>query len=553
MMSRWTVQFAGSFCTAGLLLGTLFFAASLTPSLLPRTALVQGVLSGLAFGTGYLLGFWIRRLWRYLELPGLPGRLNLVVPMTAAAVCFVIAGYFLWRSVGWQNSIRAAMDLEPTAEEQHLQVALVAAAVFAGLVLLVRLLRMAFVLVSRVIRRRIPRRFAQVIGFAVVVTLLWTAANGLIFSVGLRMADSSYQQFDALIEPDVEQPLDSAMAGSAESLVDWEGMGRAGRKFIARTPDAKELDGFLEKDAAMRPARVYVGLNSAETIEARAELALEELKRIDAFERSALIIATPTGTGVVDRPAIEPVEYMTGGDVATVAVQYSYLASWLALLTESGYGADTAQVLFDRVYEYWRKLPAEERPELYLHGLSLGALNSDLSFDLFDVVADPIDGAVWSGPPFSTPTWASATQEREEGSPAWLPRFRDGSVIRFTNQQDKLDIAGAEWGPMRFVYLQYASDPIVFFEPELFYRRPAWLEGRRGPDVSQALTWYPAVTFLQLIADMPASMAAPVGYGHVYAVEHYVEAWAEVLEPSGWDDTRVSRLKARLRSLRDKN
>lgn len=543
MMSRWTARFARSFCTAGLLLGTLFFAASLTPSLLPRTALVQGVLSGLAFGTGYLLGFWVRRLWRYLELPVLRGRLSLVVQGAAAVVCLVIAGYFLWRSVGWQNSIRAAMDLEPTAEGQHLQVALVAAAVFAGLVLLARLVRLVFVLASRLIRLHVPRRFAQVIGFAVVVMLLWSAANGLIFSVGLRMADSSYQQFDAMIEPDVEQPAAPAMAGSAESLVDWEGMGRAGRKFVARTPAADKLAGFLEQDEAMRPARVYVGLNSTETIEARVELALEELKRIDAFERSALIIATPTGTGEVDRSAIAPVEYMTGGDVATVAVQYSYLASWLALLTESGYGADTAQMLFDRVYEYWRELPAEERPELYLHGLSLGALNSDLSFDLYDVVGDPIDGAVWSGPPFSTPTWESATQERKKGSPAWLPRFRDGSVIRFTNQQDKLDISGAEWGPMRFVYLQYASDPIVFFEPELFYRRPAWLEDRRGPDVSQALTWYPAVTFLQLIADMPASMAAPVGYGHVYAAEHYIDAWAEVLNPPDWDQAQFSRLK----------
>ncbi|WP_022728910.1 alpha/beta hydrolase [Fodinicurvata sediminis] len=550
MISKLPTRFARSFCTAGLLLGTLFFAASLTPSLLPRTALVQGVLSGLAFGAGYLLGFWGRRLWRYLELPVLRGWFSLVVQVAAALVCLVIAGYFLWRSVAWQNSIRAVMDMEPTAEGQRLLVALVAVAVFAGLVLLARLVRLIFLLVSQLIRRHIPRRFAQVAGFVLVVTLLWSAANGLILSVGLRMADSSYQQFDALLEPDVEQPRDPAMAGALDSLVDWEGMGRAGRKFVARAPTEEDLSDFSGSEEAMRPARVYVGLNSAETIEERAELALEELKRIEAFERSALVIATPTGTGVVDRAAMEPLEYMLGGDVATVAVQYSYLASWLALLTEPGYGADTAQAVFDRVYEHWRDLPAEERPELYMHGLSLGALNSDLSFDLYDVVGDPIDGAVWSGPPFSTRTWQSATRERADESPAWLPRFRDGSVIRFTNQQDRLDIPGADWGPMRFVFLQYASDPITFFEPELFYRRPAWLEGRRGPDVSPDLTWYPAVTFLQLIADMPASMAAPDGYGHVYAAEHYIDAWAEVADPPGWDESRLLQLKAHFRERR---
>lgn len=550
MMSRWTVRFARSFCTAGLLLGTLFFAASLTPSLLPRTAPVQGVLSGLAFGTGYLLGFWARWLWRYLELPVMRGQSRHIVQISATAVCMVIAGYFLWRTVAWQNSIRSAMELEPTAGGQRLLIALAAVAVFAGLVLAARLFRLAFLLVSRLMRRHIPRRFAQVIGFALVAMLLWSAANGLIFSVGLRMADSSYQQLDALFEADVEKPADPDMSGSAESLIDWEGIGRAGRKFIARTPSAEELSDFPGMEEARRPSRVYVGLNSADSIEARADLALEELKRIDAFEREALVLATPTGTGVVDRAAILPMEYLVEGDVVTLAVQYSYLASWLALLSEPGYGADTAQAVFDKVYEYWRKLPVERRPDLYLHGLSLGALNSDLSFDLYDVVGDPIDGAVWSGPPFSTPSWQSATREREEGSPAWLPRFRDGSVIRFTNQQDSLDFPGTEWGPMRFVYLQYASDPITFFEPELFYRRPAWLQGPHGPDVSPDLTWYPAVTFLQLIADMPASMAAPVGYGHVYAAEHYVDAWAEVLDPPAWDEEWLLHLKEHFQNRR---
>ena len=35
---------------------------------------------------------------------------------------------------------------------------------------------------------------------------------------------------------------------------------------------------------------------------------------------------------------------------------------------------------------------------------------------------------------------------------------------------------------MRFVYLQYASDPMTFFSVDLAYAKPDWLGPDRGPD-----------------------------------------------------------------------
>src|SRR3546814_18518849 len=58
----------------GLILGTLFFAASLTPTLVPRTYITQGVLGGCVFAVGYGLGVFGRWLWRYMELPPLRDR-----------------------------------------------------------------------------------------------------------------------------------------------------------------------------------------------------------------------------------------------------------------------------------------------------------------------------------------------------------------------------------------------------------------------------------------------------------------------------------------------
>ena len=95
----------------------------------------------------------------------------------------------------------------------------------------------------------------------------------------------------------------------------------------------------------MEPLRVYVGLNSAETVEQRAELALAELKRVGAFDRAVMVIATPTGTGWVDPAGIARRDPLSRR-VLSVSVQYSYLPSWLSLLVEPDTGAETARAVF---------------------------------------------------------------------------------------------------------------------------------------------------------------------------------------------------------------
>jgi uncharacterized membrane protein len=283
-------------------------------------------------------------------------------------------------------------------------------------------------------------------------------------------------------------------------------------------------------------------LRGADTARERARLALDELKRQGGFDRSSLIVITPTGTGWIDPASMNAAEYLLDGDVASVAVQYSYLNSPLSLLFQPEYGAEAARALFAEIYGYWTTLPRDRRPKLYLHGLSLGAMNSEKSAELFETIGDPIAGALWSGPPFESRIWRSITENRNAGSPAWLPEFRDGRFVRFMNQNGPTVPADAPWGPMRVVYLQYASDPIVFFDYRDAYQRPAWMNAPRGPDVSPDLRWYPVVTMLQLALDMGVATSTPMGYGHVYAPEHYVDAWAAVTDVH-WSPEELARLK----------
>lgn len=542
MQRYWIVRFWNTFSATGLLLGTLFFAASLTPTLLPRTFLTQGVLSGCSLAAGYGIGVLGSWLWDYLELPKPEARALRIVQSVAIGICALIGIIFLWRTAGWQNSIRELMDLEPVETGHPFKVGLIALLTFVVLIAVSRVFRLTLLLVSRKLRRFVPKRVSYVLATAVSVALFWSVVDGVLFRFALHMADASFKGYDELIEPETQQPADPGKTGSEASLLRWDELGRAGREFISGGPTSDSLSAFSGRNA-LEPVRVYAGLRSADTAEARAKLAVQELERTGGFDRSVLIVIMPTGTGWIDPAGMDTVEYLHGGDVASVAIQYSYLTSWLSLLVEPGYGAEAARALFSEVYAHWTKLPRESRPKLYLYGLSLGALSSEQSAELFEVIGDPYQGALWSGPPFPSRIWRAVTDGRNAGSPEWLPLFRDGSYVRFTSQKNALAIPGAQWGPMRVVYLQYASDPVTFFDYHSLYRQPDWMIEPRGPDVSSELRWYPVVTLLQLTLDMAMATTAPMGYGHVYAPEHYIDAWIEVTDVQGWSAEDITRLK----------
>ena len=114
------------------------------------------------------------------------------------------------------------------------------------------------------------------------------------------------------------------------------------------------------------------------------------------------------------------------------------------------------------------------------------------------------------------------------------------------NQNGPTVPADAPWGPTRVVYLQYASDPIVFFDYRDAYQRPVWMSAPRGPDVSPYLRWYPVVTMLQLALDMAVATGTPTGYGHVYAPEHYIDAWVASADVRHWSPDELARLKDHL-------
>ncbi len=534
-------RYWNSFRFTGLLFATFFFAASVTPSLVPRHYLAQGLLSGFALAVGYGVGTFLVWLWQFLELPKPTERADRISRRLATLAAVVIFVWFSWQMTFWQNSIRELMGMERLESVSTYRIVLIAVVSGAGLIAVTRTLATFFHWCADKLNRLFPLRISYLLSSMITGFVFLFVVNDVLASALLSAADSFFAELDGLIDEDVEQPTVSEVCGSAESLVPWESIGRRGKNFVMGGPSVEDLRSYRNRPVE-RPIRVYVGYRSGKTHEQRASLALEELKRVGAFRRSVLIVATPTGTGWLDPGAVNPLEYLHGGDSAIVATQYSYLPSWLTLLVDAERSIESARALFDTVYSYWKTLPHDHRPRLYLHGLSLGSLGSEVSADLYTILEDPIHGAVWSGPPFPSRSWARLTLDRNSDSPAWLPEFRDGAMVRFTAQKNHLD-PSEPWGPYRCVYIQYASDPMIFFSPDLLFRQPDWLIGERGPDVSPHLRWLPIITCLQVAFDLPMATDVPLGHGHNYSPASYIDAWTAVTEPADWSEDDSLRLK----------
>jgi uncharacterized membrane protein len=542
----WLNKYAASFSFVGLISAALFFAASLTPSLIPRNFIVQGLLSGFAATFGYGLGVFRVWLWHYFELPEPGGKYARVAAHVVSVSALAIAFYCLWRAPTWQNSTRELMEMDPVVSGYPFRVSVIAGLLIALLIAGARLFWRICQLVAENLNRYIPRRISLLLGLVTVGAVLFLLVNGVLLKYALRSADQTFVRLDAYIEEGIAQPVDANASGSTASLISWETIGRQGKNFIVTGPTQEIIRKFSGRDA-LAPLRVYVGLGTKETDEARAKLALEELKRIGAFDRSILVVATPTGTGWLEPGAVDSIEYLHLGDTAIVSMQYSYLPSWMTILIEPDRSSAAAQALFKQVYGYWTTLPKDKRPKFYLHGLSLGALGSEVSTDFLLIMDDMIQGAVWSGPPFPSKMWIRVNRDRKPNTPVWLPKFGDGSLVRFTGRENALKIPDARWGSVRIVYIQHASDPMTFFSQITLFKKPQWLNGKRGPDVSPHLRWYPIITFLQTAFDLAMSTNVPAGYGHNISAASYIDAWVEVTAPADWTPDDISRLKRALK------
>jgi uncharacterized membrane protein len=117
--------------------------------------------------------------------------------------------------------------------------------------------------------------------------------------------------------------------------------------------------------------------------------------------------------------------------------------------------------------------------------------------------------------------------------------------VRFAQGPDIGAVAAPPWPGTRVLFLQHASDPIVWWSPDLLLERPDWLVEPRGRDRSPLMRWYPIVTFWQVGFDMTNASAVPAGHGHNYR-NSVLDGWVAVAPPDGWTHDDTERIRRAL-------
>jgi uncharacterized membrane protein len=376
---------------------------------------------------------------------------------------------------------------------------------------------------------------------------LWAAGASAAYNAGVAYIGRANEK----VEPGYATPPTSPLlSGSPDSLVPFADLGQQGRRYVTDVVTPELIQQVMGEPALAHPIRTYVGFNSEPLYQTgRAELALAELARTGAFDRSVLLLISPTGTGWVDHTLIEAAEFLTRGDIATCCIQYARYPSFLSV-QKVALGRGQFRLLLWGVSQRLAGLPPDRRPRVLVFGESMGAwTSSDVvmfqGIEGFDHYG--IDRALWVGLPWLA-KWSRSGMTR--GSSTLVP---EGTVRVFDHHDQLRKLDDEQRGRLRAVVLSHDNDPIAVLGPDLIVQRPPWLaDGRRGRGVPHTMRWQPLDTFLQTSMDaMNAMLTTPgqfASFGHDYRADMARFVHDAYGLPAA-SDAQLARIEEVLRSL----
>jgi hypothetical protein len=293
-------------------------------------------------------------------------------------------------------------------------------------------------------------------------------------------------------------PLAPELSGATGSLVPYRTMSRMGRRFVWTVRRPEEIERVIGEPALAHPIRSYVSLEAAPSEEERVSLALRELERAGGLDRSWLMVASPTGTGYVNYAAAGALEFLTKGDCATLAMQYSQRPSPLSLDRVS-HGRSQFSKLMTALSEKLRSLPEDGRPKVVLFGESLGAWTSQDAFlgqGTRGLRSAGIDFAIWIGTPYGS-EWKDQVLEGPSVDV-------DPSLIGVFDRIEELEaLDEAARKEIRYVMVTHTNDGVALFGPELLVQQPDWLgvPETRPRKIPKSQKWTPITSFVQTMID----------------------------------------------------
>lgn len=353
----------------------------------------------------------------------------------------------------------------------------------------------------------------RIVGRALNLAMWGAGAVTLYGAVVARLS-----QHNAKVETGFSAPPGNQyVSGGPNSISPFEELGLQGRRFVTEVVPPEVIDETLGESGASHPVRVYIGVESEPMYATgRSEMALEEMERLGAFDRSYLLLVSPTGTGWVDHTVAETAEILARGDIATVCIQYGKAPSFLEVQGVSLGRAQFRQLLWG-VRQRLAAVPPESRPKVLVFGESLGAWSSSdvimhqgiAGFDHYG-----IESALWFGLP-GLARW-SRTGMREGRNPL----TPEGTVAAFDRFEQYRELTDDQKAALRAIVVDHDNDPISQMSLRLAVKRPPWLDGEPRRNVPEGMRWQPVMTFIQVIADAMNAMVTIPGeyksFGHDY-------------------------------------
>ena len=342
-----------------------------------------------------------------------------------------------------------------------------------------------------------------------------------------------------------EPPVSPLVSTGPGSLVDARGVGREGARYVGTATTGEDVRFVTGADPIADPIRVFVGLDAGASVQQRVDLAMAELRRTGAFDRSHLVIQAPAGTGYANATPVNVVELLSRGDCASVAVGYGLLPSFLSL-NRVDLARHTQQALIEAIAAECDRRSERSarsgRPRLLLYGESLGAKvqQAALGAGVADLDRLGIDAALWVGTP---------------GGVDYDGVHRAFDPVAVTlDRPEQIDQVLRERPTPRVWFLEHDGDPVVRFRPDLAHTRPKWLSPAQGRGVPPDMQWRIGVTWAQVLVDtLYATDMSPGDFrshGHDYRADlGAVVTEAFGLAPVDVQDDWVERREMRLREL----
>ena len=424
--------------------------------------------------------------------------INAVATMMAGAA--VAGGMYLWRQ---RRLIDTGVELDQFGQDVVESVAIQPArAVVVGLGVTT-----ALVLMSRG-EPALAHTAGQAITFVAPATEPYAAALGHALTLGgmtfaaaqgisrvYRMTETAGEAVERAYG---DRPTSSYVSGGSRSAEDWDTFGREGRRYINMAITAAEIEA-VTASPAIDPIRAYVGLGSDISPNRRAARAMTELEQLGAFDRKYIAVFFPTGTGYVNYVALESLEYFTGGNVASIAIQYSVRPSFLSL-GEVGTARESNLLLLNRLAERFSGIPEDRRPKLLLFGESLGSLGGQEVLEpegTDDLDHLKVHRALFIGTPY-----ASKWRQRWQATPETVDP--QGIVAEVQGIEEWRALPEEARRRTRVVLLTHNNDPIPKFGAPLIIQRPSWMgpPEERPPGVPRETFYVPGLTFLITAIDL---------------------------------------------------